>query len=202
MAGISDITYNELSHTANSFIRPETLKAANDKISNSMAKLPVFKYYNIQEDTIHSSSDGQKFETRFETINSRYSSKYFGLNKGITSYTLVANHIPVNSKIIGANEHESHYVFDLLFNNTSDVIPSVHSTDSMGVNQLNFILLHLFGYMFAPRYKDLNSKAKMIYSFKNINEYQDFLFTPIRKINTELIEDEWENIQKILVSLL
>ena len=200
-AGISDISYNELSHTANSFIRPDTLKAANDKISNAMARLPIFKYYNIQEGIIHSSSDGQKFETQFETINSRYSSKYFGLNKGISSYTLVANHVPINSKIIGANEHESHYVLDLLFNNTSDIIPSIHSTDSMGVNQINFILLYLFGYMFAPRYKNLNSKSKIIYSFKNINEYQDFLFKPIRKIKTELIKEEWENIQKIIVSL-
>lgn len=201
MAGISDISYNELSHTANSFIRPETLKAANDKISNAIAKLPVFKYYNVQEGIIHSSSDGQKFETQFETINSRYSSKYFGLNKGISSYTLVANHVPINSKIIGANEHESHYVLDLLFNNTSDIIPSMHSTDSMGINQINFILLYLFGYMFAPRYKNLNSKSKMIYSFKSINEYQDFLFKPIRRIKTEIIKEEWENIQKIIASL-
>jgi TnpA family transposase len=201
MAGISDISYNELSHTANSFIRPETLKSANDKISNAIAKLPIFKYYNVQEGIIHSSSDGQKFETQFETINSRYSSKYFGLNKGISSYTLVANHVPINSKIIGANEHESHYVLDLLFNNTSDIIPSMHSTDSMGINQINFILLYLFGYMFAPRYKNLNSKSKMIYSFKSINEYQDFLFKPIRRIKTEIIKEEWENIQKIIASL-
>jgi len=29
---------------------------------------------------------------------------------------MVVNHIPVNEKITRANEHESHYVFDLLFN--------------------------------------------------------------------------------------
>ena len=41
-------------------------------------------------------------ETRRETINARHSPKYFGLKKGIVSYTLVANHIPVNARIIGA----------------------------------------------------------------------------------------------------
>jgi len=30
--------------------------------------------------------------------------------KGIVAYTLVANHIPINATVIGANEHESHYV--------------------------------------------------------------------------------------------
>ena len=201
MAEISDMNFHELSNTSNSFIRLETLKTANDKISNAMARLPIFKYYNIKEETIHSSSDGQKFETQFDTINSRYSPKYFGLNKGITSYTLVVNHIPVNAKIIGANEHESHYVFDLLFNNTSDIDPNIHSTDTHGTNQVNFITLLIFGYMFAPRYKKLSSKAKMIYCFENPNKYEGFLLKPIRKINTRLIEEEWENIQKIMVSL-
>lgn len=117
MAESSDISYQELVGTANNFIRLETLKDANDKISNAMAKLPIFKHYNIDEEIVHSSSDGQKYETQFTTINSRYSPKYFGLNKGISACTLVANHVPINAKIIGANEHESHYVFDLLFNN-------------------------------------------------------------------------------------
>jgi len=33
-----------------------------------------------------------------------------GEYKGIVAYTLVANHIPINATVIGANEHESHYV--------------------------------------------------------------------------------------------
>jgi TnpA family transposase len=166
-----------------------------------MEKLPIFKYYNIREEVIHSSSDGQKYETHFETINSRYSPKYFGLNKGITSYTLVANHIPINAKIIGANEHESHYVFDILFNNTTDIEPSIHSTDAHGINQVNFIILHFFGYMFAPRCNDINSQVKTIGSIEDPGKYKDLLVKPSRKINTRLIEDEWENIQKIFVSL-
>ncbi|WP_432418900.1 Tn3 family transposase [Bacillus thuringiensis] len=45
------------------------------------------------------------------------------MNKGITSYTMVANHIPIQARIIGANEHESHYVFDILYNNTTNIKP-------------------------------------------------------------------------------
>jgi TnpA family transposase len=201
MADISDMSFNELVSTLNNFIRLETLKTANDKISNAMAVLPIFKYYNIKKETIHSSSDGQKYETQFDTINSRYSPKYFGLNKGISSYTLVANHIPVNAKIIGANEHESHYVFDLLYNNTSEIVPDIHSTDTHGSNNVNSIILYFFGHIFAPRYKKISSKAKMIYSFENPSKYEGFLLKPIRKINTKLIEEEWENIQRIIVSL-
>jgi len=201
MAEISDMSFNELFTAAGNFIRLENLKTANDKISNAMGNLPIFKYYNLGEETIHSSSDGQKYETHFATINSRYSPKYFGLNKGITSYTLVANHVPINAKIIGANEHESHYVFDILFNNTSEIKSEIHSTDTHGANQVNFIILYLFGYVFAPRYKSLSNKSKKIYCFEHPHKYNDLIVRPSRKVNTRLIEEEWENIQKIMVSL-
>lgn len=201
MSDVSDIDYQSMFTSTITHIRPETLRKASDVISNAITKLPAFEYYNI-DDEIHSSSDGQKFETKFNTVKSRYSPKYFGLNKGIVSYTLVANHIPVNAKIIGANEHESHYVFDILFNNTSDIQPKIHSTDNHGINQINFALLYSFGYKFAPRYKDFKNRAKdNLYCMKSLEQYDNYFLKPIRKINSKIIIDEWDNIQRILVSL-
>lgn len=163
--------------------------------------MPFFDYYNI-DNTIHSSSDGQKFETKIQTINSRYSPKYFGLDKGVVSYTTVANHIPVSARIIGANEHESHYVFDSLYSNATDIQSEIHSTDTHGANEVNFALLHLFGYKFAPRYKDIYTKIRTsLYGFKHPSHYAEATIKPIRKLNTELIIEEWENIQKIVLSL-
>ena len=201
MGEISDIGYDILAMTSDNFIRLETLREANDYISNACASLPIFRHYDLG-DVLHSSSDGQKFETRIHTINARYSPKYFGLKKGIVSYTLVANHIPINAKIIGANDHESHYVFDILFNNTTEVQPKVHSTDTQGTNEVNFAILHLFGYQFAPRYQDLYDKVTTsLYGFKHPSQYEDMLIKPIRKINTNLIISERENIQRIILSL-
>jgi TnpA family transposase len=201
MGEISDIGHHTLSATSDNFIRLETLKDANDRISNAMAELPIFRYYDIGE-TLHSSSDGQKFETRIHTINARHSPKYFGLKKGIVAYSLVANHIPINAKIIGANEHESHYVFDILFNNTTDIIPGLHSTDTHGSNKVNSAILHVFGYQFAPRFRDIYDKVnKSLYGFKHPSQYKNGILKPIRKINKSLIIDEWENFQRIMVSL-
>jgi len=201
MGEISDISFSLLAATSDSFIRLETLKEANDRVSNATAKLPIFRHYDIEE-VIHSSSDGQKFETNINTINSRHSPKYFGLKKGIVSYTLVSNHIPVNAKIIGANEHESHYVFDILYNNTSDIQTDIHSTDTHGANEVNFAILNFFDYRFAPRYKDIYNKvSKSFYGFNQPSHYGDILIKPVRKINTDLIVEEWENIQRIILSL-
>ena len=99
MAESSDLTLQALLSATKNFLGLETLKNGNDIISNSMAQLAIFKYFNIEEGFVHSSSDGQKFETQINTINARYSPKYFGLKKGVTSYTMVANHVPVNAKI-------------------------------------------------------------------------------------------------------
>jgi TnpA family transposase len=147
--------------------------------------LPIFPYYELG-DVIHSGIDGQKFDTRTHTINARYSPKYFGLKKGVTAYSMVASHIPINTQIIGANDHESHYVFDILFNNTTDIQPTIHSTDTHGTNELNFAILHLFGYQFAPRYKDIYGTVnQLLYGFKHPSRYGDLLLKPKRKISPQ-----------------
>jgi Tn3 transposase DDE domain len=194
MGEISDLTYHTLSTTSENFLRLETLRDANDRISNATAQLPIFHHYDIGG-TVHSSSDGQKFETRLPTINARHSPKYFGLHKGVVAYTVVANHIPINARIIGANEHESHYVFDLLFNNTTDIQPEVHSTDTHGTNEVNFALLHLFGYQFAPRYRDFYDQVRTtLYGFNPPRQYTTGVLRPVQKINTTLITEDWDNI--------
>lgn len=114
---------------------------------------------------------------------------------------MVANHVPVNAKIIGTHEHESHYVFDLLYNNTSDIRPELHSTDTHGTNQVNFWILHVFGYQFAPRYRDLHKKMEKLVGFQNPSEYGDLLIKPSRKVYEDLIVAEWPNVQRIMASL-
>ena len=201
MGVISDLSYQTLFSAANNFLRPETIREGNDKISNATAKLSIFRHYNIG-DLIHSSSDGQKFETQIHTIRSRYSPKYFGLKKGITNYTGVANHVPFNSRIIGANESESHYVFDILANNTTDIKSDFHSTDSHGGNEVNFLTLEAIEHQFAPRYRDIHDKMNTLYGFKHPSKYDEkYMLKPRYKANTKLILAEEDNIKHILASL-
>lgn len=200
MADVSGLGHPSLMSTARNYLRLETLHAANDAISNAIAALPVFHLYDIQGE-MHSSSDGQRFETQIDTINARHASKYFGLKKGVSAYTLVANHVPINARVIGTHEHESHYVFDLLYNNTSDIKPERHSTDTHGTNQVNFWILHAFGYQFAPRYRDLHKKTDALVGSRHPGHYGDFLIKPSRQTYGELIEKEWPNIQRIMASL-
>ncbi len=66
-----------------------------------------------EHDRVYASIDGQKFETRINTFKARYSSKYFK-DKGVSAMTLSCNHVALKTRVIGANEYEGHYAFDLL----------------------------------------------------------------------------------------
>ncbi|MCC8373126.1 hypothetical protein CKY10_10380 [Photorhabdus sp. HUG-39] len=191
-----------LQTTYQNFFRLETLRESNDIVANATAKLSIFRHYDIEPDVIHSSSDGQRFETQRNTANARYAPKYFGLKKGISALTLVGNHVPINAKVIGTHEHESYFVFDLLYNNTTEIDPDRHSVDTHGTNQVNFWILYAFGYQFAPRYKNFPTKTEGIIGFEPTGKYsEEFLIKPIRKVNEERIIEEWPNIQHIMASL-
>ena len=106
----------------------------------------------------------------------------------------------VHARVIGANEHESHYIFDLLFNNTSDIKPELLSTDTHGVNHVNFALLELFGYSFAPRYAQV---GRIINEMLAVTQDNDGKINLSLKapIKTHCIARHWDSIQRIIVSL-
>ncbi len=202
MGESSDITMQTLVRASENYLRLETVRTANTRIINAMAALPLFRHYDI-DGVIHSSSDGQKFEVERPTVKAQHSPKYFGLGKGVVAATLVANHVPVHAELISAHDHESQWVFDLLYNNPTDIHPSVHSTDTHGTNQVNFALLKVFGYTFAPRYANIQEKVRTaLYGFQHPQSYgRDALFRPVRKLNTALIIEQWDEVQRIFVSL-
>ncbi len=202
MADISDTRHHLLRTTANNYLRLDTTRTANDIIANAIADLPIFQYYDLDIGTLHASADGQKFEAQRATFKARYSKKYFGINKGLVNYTLVANHVPANAKLIGANEHESHYAFDIVFNNTSGINPDVISVDMAGTNQVNFALLETFGRTWAPRYTHIDRKATKLVGPNPSSDYPDnYLIKSLKPIDDTLILNEAENLHRIFASM-
>ena len=199
---ISDMTLSELETLEKNFIRLDVLRKVNDSIVNKAAKLPIFKYYNLSDYGIHVSLDGQKVESKYLTIKARFSSKHFGLSKGVVSYTLVANYLPIYTMLIGANEHESHYVLDIVKHNTSDIEIAAISGDMHSINRVNFFLLYMFGYWFTPRLTSIYDRAeKNLVTFLDVAQYKDLLIKPSKQVDESLLRSEWENIQHILASL-
>ncbi len=198
ITAISDRRVGVLRGVNDSFVRPETISAANDLISNGISRVPIFRYYTINESSPFGSIDGQKFACRINTFKARYSAKYFRKGKGVSAMTLVSNHVPVQTTVISPNEYEGHFAFDLLFNNSSDIQPKALATDTHGVSNVNFAILDAFGYQFAPRY------ARFKHAFNDQFEVKNGVSVEVRlrkPINRKLIEQEWESILHILCSL-
>ncbi len=57
-------------------------------------------------------------------------------------------------------------------------------------------------YQFALRYADIQEKVRTsLYGFQHPRQYTDLTLRPMRKVTTELVVEEWDNIARILVSL-
>ena len=199
IASVSDRDVGSLRTVNDVHIRPETTNKANDLISNAIAKLPIFKYFTINETAPLSSIDGQKHACRINTFKARFSAKYFRKGKGVSALTLVSNHVPIKTAVISPNEYEGHFAFDLLFNNTSDISPKMLTTDTHGINNVNFAILNIFGYQFAPRYAKFKNA---FYDQFEIDFSGDEIALKLKKpFDMDLIEEEWESIQRIICSL-
>jgi len=172
-----------------------------DILVNNMINLPIFESYLLSGKR-HGNIDGTKRKLRRRLIKARHSPKYFGLDIGDVIMTMSLGHIPFATEIIGANEHESHYLYPMLMRNTSNIDLDVISTDTEGANNVNDFLYYLIGKLHAPCYRSLPKKAKNLCGFKSLSHYEDCLIKPSSQVDRKLIKKKWPELLPILVSLL
>ena len=201
MARTSDIPYHVLETTYQQYLRQATLQAANDRISNAIAALPIFPHYSFDLETLYGAVDGQKFGVERPTVKARSSRKYFGRGKGVVAYTLLCNHVPINGYLIGAHDYEAHHVFDIWYRNTSDIMPMAITGDMHSVNKVNFAILSWFGPRFEPRFTNLNDQLKELYCADDLALYENFLIRPVGQADLPVIGDENQNMNQIVATI-
>jgi TnpA family transposase len=201
MARTSDIPYPVLETAYQQYLRLATLQAANDRISNAIAELPIFPHYSFDLETLYASVDGQKFGVARPTVKARHSRKYFARGKGVVAYTLLCNHVPLQGWLIGAHEFEAHHVFDIWYRNTSDIVPTAITGDMHSLNKLNFAILHWFGPRYEPRFTDLDKQLGEIYCTGDPARYAHCLIKPAGQIDLKSVADEKANIDRIVATL-
>ena len=104
--------------------------------------------------------------------------------------------------MIGANEHESHYLLDAVESNTSNIDIASVSGDMHSINRVNFALMHMFGYQFMPRFTKLADKSKTkLVGFRDLKDYEHQIISPSSKANKSLVIKEWDKILRILASI-
>lgn len=201
---VSHLRASQLENTTNYYFNLNHITKANDAISNFIDQLPIANLQRKQQDALRTSSDGQRISLiSVNTIFGNHSSKYYRKKKGVVAYSFVdERYIPFYSTIIDAAIREATFVLDGLLHN--EVIQStIHTTDTHGYTESLFGLMDLFGFGFCPNIAKMLRKT--LYTFKEhrIAEYRDkgYLMLPKGYIDVKLIEENWDEILRLLTSL-
>ena len=201
MASITNIAYNVLHDTYLSRIRLSTLIAANDVISNSIAQMSIFPHYSFDFGVLHGAVDGQKFTMATPTIKARHGKKYFGKGKGVVAYSLLCNHVLLQTYLLGSNDHESYFAFDIWYNNSSEINPQMLTGDMHILNKANSVIMYWFDGELCPRFTNTDRQLQHLYCEKWLDKYDNYDIKPRGEINRKLIEDEAENLERIIATL-
>jgi len=195
------INESELENTVNWYFSAENVEDANDKVIRITDQLELPNVYRKDKHILRTSSDGQKFNVAVDSLHANYSFKYFGKGKGVTVYSFIdERNLLFHSTVISASEREAAFVIDGLMHN--DVIKSdIHSTDTHGYSKILSGVVHLLGFSFAPRIKNL--KDLELYSFRKKRHYaqEGYKIVPDKYINTKLIEDNWDELLRFIATI-
>lgn len=196
----SSVTESELDHTVNWRFSLENIRAANDAVLKAMDGMALPDLYRQTRDKLHTSSDGQKFEVRGDSLHASRSFKYFGQGQGVSACTFVdERNFLWHSLMISAADRESAYVIDGLMHN--DVLESdIHSTDTHGYTEAVFGLTHLLGFSFAPRIKGIGKQTLHIFKPKQ-QANPGWAIRPDKTINEAVIRDNWDDLLRLVTTI-
>jgi len=146
-------TYARLSWLQAWHVRDETYSAALAELVNAQSHHPFAKYWG---DGTTSSSDGQRFKAGGSAETTGHINPKYGGEPGRLFYTHISDqYAPFSSKVVNVGVRDSTYVLDGLLYHESDLRIEEHYTDTAGFTDHVFGLMHLLGFQFAPRIRDL-----------------------------------------------
>ena len=146
-------TYAKLSWLQAWHIRDETYSTALAELVNAQFQHPFAGHWG---DGTTSSSDGQRFKTGSKAECTGHINPKYGSAPGRLFYTHISDqYAPFHAKVVNVGVRDSTYVLDGLLYHESDLRIEEHYTDTAGFTDHVFALMHLLGFRFAPRIRDL-----------------------------------------------
>jgi TnpA family transposase len=153
-------TYAKLAWLQAWHIRDETYSTALAELVNAQFRHPFAEHWG---DGTTSSSDGQNFRTGSKAESTGHINPKYGSSPGRTFYTHISDqYAPFHTKVVNVGVRDSTYVLDGLLYHESDLRIEEHYTDTAGFTDHVFALMHLLGFRFAPRIRDLGDTKLFI----------------------------------------
>ncbi len=146
------------------------------------------------------SADGLRFVVPVKNVMSQANSRYFGLKRGITYYSLMSDqYTQLHGMVVPGTMRDSLYLLASLLEQNTILEPQEIMTDTAGYSDVIFGLFQLLGYRFSPRLKDMG-KARF-WRVDRKAKYREINDLVKNTVNTTLIHEQWEDVMRMVGSL-
>ena len=190
-------TYDRLSWLQAWHVRDETYTAALAALVNAQLANSFAAHWG---DGTTSSSDGQRFQTGDRGQGAGQINPRYGSAPGRLVYTHVSDqYAPFSTRLINVGVRDSTYVLDGLLYHESDLRIEEHYTDTAGFTDHVFAPMHLLGFRFAPRIRDL--KDTKLYVGRDAATYPELSAMIGGSIQVDRIRDHWDEILRLATSI-
>ena len=190
-------TYAKLAWLQAWHTRDETYGAALAELVNTQLRHPFAGHWG---DGSTSSSDGQNFRTGSKAESTGHINPKYGSSPGRTFYTHISDqYAPFHTKVVNVGVRDSTYVLDGLLYHESDLRIEEHYTDTAGFTDHVFALMHLLGFRFAPRIRDLGDTK--LYIPKGDATYDALKPMIGGTLNIKAIRAHWDDILRLSTSI-
>ena len=191
------VTYAQLDRHQASYMRDETYSAALAELVNTQHGHPFAAQWG---DGTTSSSDGQRFRAGSKAESTGHVNPKYGAEPGRLIYTHVSDqYSPFHSKLVNVGDRDATYVLDGLLYHESELQIQEHYTDTAGFTDHLFALMHLLGYRFAPRIRNVGGTR--LYTPSNDPGLSALAPLIGGTINTTTIALHWDEILRLAASI-
>jgi TnpA family transposase len=190
-------TYAKLSWLQAWHIRDETYATALAELVNAQFRQPFAEHWG---DGATSSSDGQRFKAGGKAESTGHLNPKYGTEPGRQFYTHVSDqYAPFHTKVVNVGVRDATYVLDGLLDHESDLRIEEHYTDTAGFTDHVFALMHLLGFRFAPRIRDLGDTN--LYRPRGAAGYDALKPMLGGTLNLAQVRAHWDDLLRVATSI-
>ena len=194
---IPALTLDRLKWVQQNYIRPETLTAANARLVAAQSSIALAQAWGGGE---VASADGVRFVVPVRTLNAGPNRKYFGSGRGVTYYNFTSDQFTgFHGLVVPGTLRDSLVLLVGLLEQRTSLQPKEIMTDTAGYSDVIFGLFWLLGYQFSPRLADIG-KARF-WRLDGEANYGILDKLSCQRVNTQLIEENWDDILRVAGSL-
>ena len=191
-------TYARLSWLQAWHVRDETYSMALAELVNAQFRQPFAENWG---DGTTSSSDGQRFKASSKAESTGHINPKYGAEPGRLFYTHISDQYALfSARVVNVGVRDSTYVLDGLLHHESDLRIEEHYTDTAGFTDHVFGLMHLLGFRFAPRIRDLGDTKLFIPKGDASYDALKPLISSDR-LNIKAIRAHWDDILRLATSI-